>query len=255
MEKPVVFKNKRGKQLIGILHIPRGKKKFPLVVICHGFGATKTRRRLVRLARVLAKKKIASFRFDFEGCGDSEGKLEIATVENETQDLDLALGYVLKQKNIDKKRMGFIAESFGAVVVLKYVVQNNFSAKTLVFWSPAFYQKKLIPFWHTKNDLKKWKKRGYLIRKDKKFGIGYLKENEKKDYTPLLSQVQIPILIIHGKKDETVPIKFSRQLVKDYKNIKLIALPKAGHKFDENYYIQKRLIQNTVRWLKNLLKN
>ena len=151
--------------------------------------------------------------------------------------------------------MGFIAESFGAVVVLKYVVQNNFSAKTLVFWSPAFYQKKLIPFWHTKNDLKKWKKRGYLIRKDKKFGIGYLKENEKKDYTPLLSQVQIPILIIHGKKDETVPIKFSRQLVKDYKNIKLIALPKAGHKFDENYYIQKRLIQNTVRWLKNLLKN
>jgi hypothetical protein len=254
MEKPVIFKNKRGKQLIGILHLPKGKKKFPLVVICHGFGASKTRRRLVRLARALVKSKIAGFRFDFEGCGDSEGKLEIATVKREVQDLDSALGFVLKQKNVDKSRISFVAESFGAVVVLKYVVQSNFPTKTLVFWAPAFNQKKLIPFWNTKSDLKKWKKQGYFIRKDKKFGISYLKENEKKDYTPLLSQIQVPILIIHGQKDETVPIRFSRKLAKDYKNIKLVALPKADHKF-EDYYIQKRLIKATVEWLKNFLKN
>ena len=254
MEKPVVFKNKRGRQLMGILHIPEGKKKWPLVIICHGFGATKTRRRLVRLARALAKKKIASFRFDFEGCGDSEGKLEIATAKREVQDLDSALGYVLKQKNVDRNIMGFVAESLGAVVVLKYIVQKEFSTKTLVFWSPAFFQKKLIPFWNTKSDLRRWKKQGYFIRKDKKFGISYLRENEKKDYTPLLCQIRVPILIIHGQKDETIPIKFSRELARNYKNVKLIALPKAGHKFDENYYIQKRLVQNTVRWLKKFLK-
>lgn len=253
MEKPVVLRNKRGKQLVGILHIPEGKKKWPLVVICHGFGTTKTKKKYTRLARALEKNKIASFRFDFEGCGDSEGKLETITLKRCLSDLESVMKWVFRQRNINKNKVAFLGSSFGATVVVFFIAKTGLSVKTLVFWVPALNQKKLISFWHTKNDLRKWKKQRYFIRKDKKFGISYLKENENKNYTPLLSQIQIPILIIHGKKDETVPMKFSRKLARDYKNIKLIIYPKTDHKF-EDYYIQKKLIQDTVKWLRNFLK-
>ena len=264
MEKPLIFKNKRGKQLMGILHLPetQGKPrtrtnsmqgKFPLVMICHGFGSTKSRERLVGLARALEKENIADFRFDFEGCGDSEGDLKTATIKNEISDLDSALRKILKQKSINKRKVVLMGESLGAVIILLYLVQNKFTAKTLVFWAPALNQKELISIWNTKSDLRKWKQQGYFIRKDKKFGINYLKENEKKDYSPLLSRIQVPILIIHGKKDETVPLGFSKKLAKDYKNIKLVVLPRADHKF-EDYYSQQKLVENTKNWLKKYLQ-
>jgi len=252
MEKPIVFKNKRGKQLMGILHLPEGKRKWPLVIICSGFGGTKTSIKKIRLARLLEKNKIASFRFDFEGCGDSEGNFEKIIVKRQVSDLEAAMEWVLKQKNVDKNKIALVGSSLGAVIVALFVAQTKFPAKTLVFWSQAFDQEKLLPHWYTKNDLRKWRKQGCFIRKEEKIGISYLKENVKRDYSPILSNISIPILIIHGQKDDRVPIKFSRQLAKDYENIKLTELPKADHKF-ENYYIQKRLIQDTVRWLKNFL--
>lgn len=252
MEKPIVFKNKRGKQLVGILHLPKGKRKFPLVLICHGFGSTKTRRKYVKLARVLTKRGIATFRFDFEGCGDSEGSFETITIKRQVSDLASAAEYALRQKNINKNKIALLGSSLGSVIVALFTAQSKLPVKTLVFWAPAFNQEKLFPIWHTKSILRKWKRQGYFIRKDKKLGISYLRENEKKDYTPILSRVQAPILIIHGKKDETVPLKFSKKLAKEYKNIKLVLYP-TDHKF-EDYYIQQKLIRDTTRWLNKHLR-
>ena len=133
-----------------------------------------------------------------------------------------------------------------------YLTGNKFSAKILVFWAPAFNQKKLIPIWYTKSEIKKWRKQGYFIRKEKITGINYFKENKDKDYSPLLSKINAPILIIHGKKDDIVPLKFSKELAKKYKNIKLKIYPKAEHKF-EDYYIQQELIKDTADWIKKYL--
>lgn len=264
MEKPIVFKNRDGKQLIGILHLPKGSKKFPLVVICHGLGSTKTQRRFVRLARALEKNGVVSFRFDFEGCGDSEGNFQALTVKGQIADLGLAMNWVLKQKWVDKNRIAFVGHSLGTLIVALYAAQSKFSAKSvprsrefllrgLVFWAPAFDQKGLFPVWQTPKDLKKWKKQGYLIRKDDKMGINYLKENQDKDYSPLLAKIKAPILIIHGQKDDVVPVKFSKKLAKEYQNIKLVIYSGADHKF-EDYYIQQKLIRETTKWLKKHLK-
>lgn len=252
MEKPVVFKNKNNKQLVGILHIPKGKKKWPLVVICHGFSGTKTNRRNIRLARILEKNGIAGFRFDFEGCGDSEGNFETITIRKEISDLATALNFILKQGNIDKNKVALIGHSLGAVIAALYVVKSKFPAKTLVFWAPAFDQKSALPIWLTPKDFKKWKRQGYLIRKEDKIGINYLKENQDKDYSSVLANIKTPILIIHGQKDETVPIKFSKKLAEEHKNVKLVIYPKADHKF-EDYYIQQKLVRETAEWLKKYL--
>lgn len=252
MERPVVFKNKNGRQLVGFLHLPEGKKKLPLVIFCHGFGGTKTKRKYVKLARALEKADIASFRFDFEGCGDSEGDFEKITAEREVLDLSVAVNYILRLKNINKNKVAFLANSFGAVACLLYIIQNNFPAKTIVFWTPALNQKELFSIWDTKSSLRKWEKQKYSIHKEDKIGINYLEENKDKDYSQLLSKIKTPILIIHGKKDETVPPRLSKKLAKNYKNIKLTLLPKADHKF-EDYYAQGRLMRKTVNWFKNNL--
>lgn len=251
-EIPLVLKNKKGKQLVGILHLPE-KRKPPLVIICHGFDRTKTDKKFVELARTLQEKGIAVFRFDFEGCGDSEGNFEEMTIEKEAQDLNSALKTVLKEGNFDSSKIALIGDSLGAVVVSLFIKKSKLPVRTMVFWAQAFNQRELFPIWHAKKEIKIWRKQGYLIKGDKKLGIDYLSENKDKDYSFLLSEIsEIPILLIHGKKDKDVPLRFSMKLVRKYKNLTLKILAGADHKFAD-FISRKELAKLTTQWLKKYL--
>ena len=252
-EIPITFKNERNKELMGILHLPENEKP-PVVIISHGFQGTKTSPYIIKLARTLQKEGILVFRFDFEGCGDSEGDAKEITVEREASDLNLALKTVLKECDVNSKKIGFVGHSLGAVVVSFFLKKYKIEPSSLVFWSPAFHQKELFKIWYESKDSKKIKKKGYLIKGSKEIGRAYYLENEKKDSSFLLSGLDLPILIIHGKEDEDVPLKFSRKLAQKYKNIFLKILSKANHKF-EDFQSQKKLISQTVKWLKRDLLN
>jgi len=250
-EIPVTFKNERGKNLSGIFHLPQ-KEKPPVVIICHGFQNTKSERKYVKLARILRKEGILVFRFDFECCGDSEGDPREITIEREISDLNSALKTILKEGDVDSRRIAFVAGSLGSLVVSLFVERFKITTKTLVFWSQAFDQKSLFKIWYSKEDLKEFKKKEYLIKGEKEIGKDYYLENKNKDYSFIISKLNLPILLIHGKKDKDVPLKFSQKLSKRYKRITLKILSQANHKFDD-FSSQQKLIKLSVNWLKKYL--
>jgi len=250
-EISITFKNERGKELVGVLHLPE-KGKPPLVIICHGFQNSKTDRKFIKLARVLQKEGICVFRFDFEGCGDSEGDPKEITIKNEVADLNSAFKTVQNEFDLDLKRVAFVGASLGNVVTSLLLKQYKISAKTLVFWSQAFNQRELLKNWYSKEDIREIMKKGVIYKGDKKIGKNYFLENKNKDYSSALSELKLPILIIHGKEDKDVPLKFSQQLKRKSKNISLIVLPKANHKFDD-FQSQEQLIRHTQKWLRKYL--
>ena len=250
-EISITFKNERGKELVGVLHLPE-KGKPPLVIICHGFQNSKTDRKFIKLARVLQKEGICVFRFDFEGCGDSEGDPKEITIKNEVADLNSAFKTVQNEFDLDLKRVAFVGASLGNVVTSLLLKQYKISAKTLVFWSQAFNQRELLKNWYSKEDIREIMKKGVIYKGDKKIGKNYFLENKNKDYSSALSELKLPILIIHGKEDKDVPLKFSQQLKRKYKNISLIILPKADHKFDD-FQSQEQLVRHTQKWLRKYL--
>ena len=87
MESPVVFENK-GQQIVGMLHLPEGRGRFPTALLLHGFTGTKVEahRMFVKLSRALADHGIASLRFDYRGSGDSAGEFEDMTIRSEVAD-------------------------------------------------------------------------------------------------------------------------------------------------------------------------
>jgi alpha-beta hydrolase superfamily lysophospholipase len=90
-EEPVFF-DSGGRRLFQVRHVPDGPVRGALVV-CHPFGEEKksAHRHFVELCRLLAGSGVASIRFDFTGCGDSDGGLRDATVERWTEDTRNAL--------------------------------------------------------------------------------------------------------------------------------------------------------------------
>lgn len=251
-EISINFENERGKFLAGVLHIPE-KEKPPVVIICHGFQNHKTDRKFIKLARRLRERGILAFRFDFEGCGDSEGEPRDLTIEKEVSDLYAAYNTVLKQCDVDHHRVVVVGVSLGSVVASLFVKKIKTPLKGLIFWSQAFNQKNLFSVWHTEEDRKEMKKQGFIARGDKEIGEGYYKENHNKDYTNIISEVNLPILLIQGEKDKDVPLEFSEKAAKDNKNVTLKVISGADHKFKEPYH-QEELINLSIEEIEKRLK-
>ncbi len=247
-EVPITFTNKQNKQLMGIVHLP-DKNKPPAVIICHGFQRTKTINNYVAIARKLRDKGILVFRFDFEGCGDSEGDPRDITIKNQVNDLYYAFKTLKKECDIDSSNMAFIGDSISSIVLVDFLNRYKIKVQSLVLWAPALNQKALFKLWFNKEDSRKIRENGYIEKGSKKIGRAYYNENKNKDYTALLKEIKFPTLIIHGKEDEDVPLEYSQDICKRYKKISLEVIPGGNHKF-EGAAVQKGLHLRTIRWIK-----
>lgn len=243
----VNFQNSEGLDLVGALHEPTGSTK-SAVVIAHGFASNKDRARHKQLAEALANEEIAAFRIDFGGSGESDDR-EI-TIAAQVDDLQSAINYLKSQ---GYEHIGVLGESLGGITAL---LAHNSDVQAMVLWAPVTKAR-----WTTKmgdEQKKSLEEKGYFIKvKDnKQFKIpqAYIDERENLDREGVLSKVTIPVMIVHGTADKTIPIKDSEEAME--------LLPKGSvlerienwehgdHRMDEDMHI---IIPKTVDWFKQHL--
>jgi len=250
-EKLVVFKNEKGERLLGILTLPEGKEKFPAVIMVHGFAKTKSERKFVELARKLARNGIASLRFDFSGCGDSEGKFEEMRISKQVEELRAVFQQLVKEKRVDKERVGIFAHSLGTVIAC--IFQSKYQKiKCQVLAAIVLDQERLIQKWYKKSEIEEWKRKGYLDTEKFRIGTDYLEEAV--DYTEILPRIKIPTLVLHGKEDDDIPEKIAKEAFSKIgaKEKKMKIIREADHHF-ETYLGRQRLIESSLKWFKKYL--
>jgi len=118
MEENVSFTSARLK-LAGVVHTPANVKsgeRRPAVVICHGFGGHKDGPQQMWTAKKLAEWGYVALRFDFRGCGDSEGKRGWVIAQEEVDDAKEAVSYMASRADVDPNRIAISGTSFGAAV-------------------------------------------------------------------------------------------------------------------------------------------
>lgn len=237
MQEKVNFRNSRGLNLVGILYPSENRK---IVILIHGWCSNKDRERFLKLADRVNKAGFGFLRFDQSSSGESEG--DEVTVENLIDDIKSAIKFV-KDKSYEE--IGLIGESLGGLTTLNI---SDDSIKARILFAPVTSQKT--------TDLEKYeglmKDKGYFIKeKDgNKFKIPkkYLGEREAVNQEELLSRIEIPVLILHGDKDDKVPLETSKEAIKFLpKGSKLEIIKDAKHDLEEDY---DEVIRLTINWLK-----
>lgn len=241
MEK-VNFKNSRGLNLVGQLYPSENKK---IIILVHGWCSNKDRERFLKLAEKINQEGFGFLRFDQSSSGESEG--DEVTVKNLIDDVKSAINFV-KEKGYEE--IGLIGESLGGLTTLKIL---DDSIKARVLFAPVTAPKT--------TDLEKYEgmmeDKGYFIKeKDgKKFKIPkeYLEERTSVNQEELLSKIKIPVLILHGNKDPTVPLQTPKDAIQFLpEGSKLEIIKDATHDLTEGY---DQVISLTVDWFKNHMKN
>ncbi|OGA00161.1 MAG: hypothetical protein A3H35_18745 [Betaproteobacteria bacterium RIFCSPLOWO2_02_FULL_62_17] len=118
METQISFESSRI-TLRGTLHTPDGPAlSRPAIVLCHGFGGSSNGAGHPELARTLERAGYVVLRFDFRGCGASDGERGRVICLEEVEDARAAITFLQAQAGVDPSKIGLIGASLGGSVAL-----------------------------------------------------------------------------------------------------------------------------------------
>lgn len=244
----VEFRNSRGLKLVGDL-LGGGPAA---VVLTHGFtGDRHEDGRFDSLARALNEDGFTVLSFDFAGSGESDDVP--LTVDGEVEDLRAALGFVRAR---GAKKVGILGLSLGALVAARVAAVERIDA--LVFWAPVTATMPDPTIWYSREQLDELSRTG-LITWGKDLGPRrhvvidgrHLEERRSVDQRAVLAGIRVPILIVHGSRDDLVPLEDSRSalpLLPAGSRLKVVR--GAGHLFHQRL---PTFIRHTRRWFRTYL--
>jgi pimeloyl-ACP methyl ester carboxylesterase len=120
MEERVTFQSGKLK-IAGVLHVPanhRAGERRGAMLVLHGFGSNKSSTSCVQPARLLADWGYVALRFDFRGCGESDGEPARVICLDQVEDTKAAVSFLATRAEVDPSRIGVAGSSFGAAVAV-----------------------------------------------------------------------------------------------------------------------------------------
>ena len=236
MEQPISFVNGRALRLSGIQSRPAPSPVLPLVVICHGFGGDKNAEPIPHLVRALDRLGIASLRFDFAGHGASDGEIAQLTVSRGVDDLRSAFGALAECSWVDRSKLGLFGYSFGGAVALWYAADHH-DLKALSLLAPVSDYAAVKERKHGREGIRKWRAEG-SIAEDTDEGMvrlsyEFYEDARSRDSYRLARRVDLDCLLVHGERDDVVPLDQSRALADALgPRARLRVVPNATHVFE-----------------------
>jgi len=219
----LVLENK-GEKIVGILH--EGDER--CVVGAHGLQSSKESEKMKMLGERLSSEGISFFRFDFRGCGESEGDESRSTLSERVSDLLTVMRFLREEEGM--RRFSLVGSSFGGCVSL--VVASSQSIEALVtLATPVRFEAERIEGF---NEL-------------------YREDLRKYDLLKIASSVS-RIHVIHGERDEVVPVEDAHILYKAAQEPKKLTIIENGdHRFSDSEDREK-IVDLSVEWIKKFMK-
>ena len=120
MPEDVTFQSD-GLKLAGVVHTPTdlaaGERR-PAFLVLHGFGGSKEGGGATVPSELLAEWGYVTMRFDFRGCGASEGEHGRVICLEQVEDTQNAITYMAGRPDVDPDRIALVGSSFGAAVAV-----------------------------------------------------------------------------------------------------------------------------------------
>lgn len=221
-----------------------------LIISCHGFGGSKENAAAKRVAeRMLpVHKDAALLTFDWP-CHGEDVKPRFTLADCDTY-LTAVLEYA--RERFSPESISFNGTSFGGYAVLKYMHEHGSPFDSVVLRCPAVNLHEIFTgLYLTENDLDKLRRgKDAIVGFEKKFKINRqfldsLAENDIMRYD--FSAFADTMLIMHGTRDETVPIDAVRRFA-EQNDLMLIEINGADHMFKDPARMSE-YVNNTVDFI------
>jgi len=233
MTKFYYLKLSKSKKIRYLKHI---QKDSDYIVFLHGFMSDLEGKKPKVFLNFAKKNKLGFIALEYSGHGKSTGKFTKGNISKWTRET-----YLLLKKTVKKNKIFFIGSSMGAWISLNQFkfFKNQIKGFLGIGSAPEFLENLM------------WKKFTKKMKAETiKKGIYYLKHG---NYTyPITLQLlsdgrknrvfnkkiksKIKVTMVHGQKDEVVPISYSKKMLKIFTNAKkkLVIVKNGDHSLSSN---------------------
>lgn len=218
-----------------------------IIIGVHGFAGDKESSMLEKLAEACAPYGTALLCFDFPAHGSSPVNEEMLTIENCKQDLCAVLQYA--EELYPKATKSIFATSFGGYITL--LCSHKFPMYPLVLRAPAVTMPKLLLENVLCTTQEQFKQVGTIkCGFERPIHLPYSFVEELQQQEDLNEKaLQQPALIIHGDRDDIVPIGDIRKFAALHHTISLQIISGADHRFKKTGEMEK-ILSFTKEFLK-----
>jgi len=242
MKDKFFFSNDKGMKLCGIISVPEASVKPPIITLCHGLSTSKDGRTYTRLESMMNRKGIATFRFDFFGHGESEGKFEDITISEAVKNVIKAIQIL---KNSGYSKIGLIGSSFGGYASLIAASQRP-DLILLALKSPVSDYLGLLIAKDQAIDIAHWKHDGFITLNGiegqrLKLNYSFFQDAATIESYEAIKKIKTPTLIVHGDEDKTVPLEQSRECARMMEDCRLEVIKGADHTYTQPGHFEKML--------------
>ena|SRR3989344_6967677 len=229
-----VFFEYLGKKIGGYFYLPEGKGPFPTVILVHGFGGGTHELKNKFMCEALVENGFAAFMFDFydKPNGVSEFPIEETSVSLQLKILKAATVFAATRAFVEPTQIGLVGHSLGGMTVLLYApIDQRIKALVVQSGVSDFH---LIKSYNNPE----WKQKGYMLFEkswgEMKINYSFIEDGRKFDVYTKAKEIRCPVLVVHGDKDESVPLEQSQKLMRFLKKRdKLVVIPGAPHGYKD----------------------
>ena len=236
-----------GRPLLADIHYTRSHAPQPLLIFCHGFKGFKDFAYFNQLAAHIAQSGIAVLKFNFSHNGTTPEHPQVFTdldafshntFSKEADDVQDVLRFIsdfkLSDATIDTSRVYVMGHSRGGAIATVATAENAAIKKLVTLAAVSRFGK----FFST-DTIQKWKAEGIMhventrtkqllpMRYD--MYEDYFKNENRLSVERAAARVSVPVLIIHGTADATVPVQMAQELAGWIGGSQLLLIENADH--------------------------
>jgi len=223
MSIPFRIVNRHRDLIHGDIHLPEDPAGAPVAIICHGFKGFKDWGGFPYAAEHFALKGIATLRINFSLNGVEEDFMNFTaldrfarnTISRELDDLGDVINAVqdgsIIDAKVDRSRIAVIGHSLGGGVAIVKAAEDD-RIRGVVSWAGVAdfmrWGKKTRQLWRKNGRMEIQNARtGQMMPMDVLM-LNDLEENaDRFDIPAAASRLQVPMLVVHGEQDVSVPIE------------------------------------------------
>ena len=228
-----------------IRYLSNKNKKIPYVVFLHGFMSDLEGDKPKKILHYCNKKKIGFLALEYSGHGKSSGKFTDGNITKWTNEARISIKKIVK-----KNKFILVGSSMGSWISLN---QFKFFNKQILGFlgigsAPEFLENLMWKKFNNKMK-KEIKMKGIYNLKhgDYEYPIAYqlIKDGRKNKIFNKKIINKIYVTMIHGSKDEVVPVNYSKKVLEIFKNAKkkLLIIKNGDHSLSSKKSLKKIIIE------------
>ena len=245
------YKYLRLSPLKRIRYLKYFQKNSDYIVFLHGFMSDLEGKKPKAFLNFAKKNKLGFLAFEYSGHGKSSGKFTSGNISKWTKETTLIVKKIVK-----KNKIIFIGSSMGAWISLN---QFKFFKEQIkgflgIGSAPEFLENlmwkkfsKKIKSEIIKNEVYNLKHGNYIYP----ISLQLIKDGRKNKILNKKINSKITLTLVHGQKDEVVPVSYSRKVLKIFKNAKkkIVIVKNGDHSLSSAKYI--RLLKKELNLIIN----